>query len=220
MLNGGTQDGRNRMKTIGHWIQGRPIVGGSGRVGPVYNPARGVPAAEVVFASRAEVEDAVKSAVGAAEGWGMSSLTDVEVGMIGINVPIPVPVAWHSFGGWKASLFGDAPIYGPEGIRFYTQPKVVTSRWPDATPSQLDLGFPTTRCHHPRTENLRRLRPAEVSLRSVPVSGKSDPVQGGRIIAEHLPARGGPQCRHPVLDGLQRVRVHAGRVRCPDQGIL
>jgi malonate-semialdehyde dehydrogenase (acetylating)/methylmalonate-semialdehyde dehydrogenase len=70
---------------------------------------------------------------------------DVEVGMIGINVPIPVPVAWHSFGGWKASLFGDAPIYGPEGIRFYTQPKVVTSRWPDATPSQLDLGFPTTR---------------------------------------------------------------------------
>jgi malonate-semialdehyde dehydrogenase (acetylating)/methylmalonate-semialdehyde dehydrogenase len=70
---------------------------------------------------------------------------DVAVGMIGINVPIPVPVAWHSFGGWKASLFGDAPIYGPEGIRFYTRPKVVTSRWADATPSQLDLGFPTTR---------------------------------------------------------------------------
>ena len=46
--------------------------------------------------------------------------------MVGINVPIPVPVAWHSFGGWKASLFGDAPVYGPEGIRFYTRPKVVT----------------------------------------------------------------------------------------------
>ena len=56
---------------------------------------------------------------------------EVKVGMVGINVPIPVPVAWHSFGGWKASLFGDAPIYGPEGIRFYTRPKVVTSRWPD-----------------------------------------------------------------------------------------
>ncbi len=70
---------------------------------------------------------------------------DVNVGMIGINVPIPVPVAWHSFGGWKASLFGDAPIYGPEGIRFYTHPKVVTTRWPDPASSVIDLGFPTNR---------------------------------------------------------------------------
>jgi malonate-semialdehyde dehydrogenase (acetylating)/methylmalonate-semialdehyde dehydrogenase len=70
---------------------------------------------------------------------------DVEVGMIGINVPIPVPVAWHSFGGWKASLFGDAPMYGPEGIRFYTKPKVVTSRWPDSASSAIDLGFPSHR---------------------------------------------------------------------------
>jgi malonate-semialdehyde dehydrogenase (acetylating)/methylmalonate-semialdehyde dehydrogenase len=68
---------------------------------------------------------------------------EVEVGMVGINVPIPVPVAWHSFGGWKASLFGDAPIYGPEGIRFYTHPKVVTTRWPDPASSAIDLGFPT-----------------------------------------------------------------------------
>jgi malonate-semialdehyde dehydrogenase (acetylating)/methylmalonate-semialdehyde dehydrogenase len=68
---------------------------------------------------------------------------EVEVGMVGINVPIPVPVAWHSFGGWKASLFGDAPIYGPEGIRFYTHPKVVTTRWPDPATSAIDLGFPT-----------------------------------------------------------------------------
>ena len=60
---------------------------------------------------------------------------EVEVGMVGINVPIPVPVAWHSFGGWKASIFGDSPIYGPEGIRFYTRPKVVTSRWPDPASS-------------------------------------------------------------------------------------
>ncbi len=70
---------------------------------------------------------------------------EVQVGMIGINVPIPVPVAWQSFGGWKASLFGDAPIYGPEGIRFYTRPKVITSRWPDPASSVIDLGFPTTR---------------------------------------------------------------------------
>jgi malonate-semialdehyde dehydrogenase (acetylating)/methylmalonate-semialdehyde dehydrogenase len=70
---------------------------------------------------------------------------EIEVGMVGINVPIPVPVAWHSFGGWKASLFGDSPIYGPEGIRFYTRPKVVTSRWPDPASSVIDLGFPTIR---------------------------------------------------------------------------
>jgi malonate-semialdehyde dehydrogenase (acetylating)/methylmalonate-semialdehyde dehydrogenase len=70
---------------------------------------------------------------------------DVEVGMVGINVPIPVPVASHSFGGWKASLFGDSPIYGPEGIRFYTRRKVVTTRWPDPATSGIDLGFPTNR---------------------------------------------------------------------------
>jgi malonate-semialdehyde dehydrogenase (acetylating) / methylmalonate-semialdehyde dehydrogenase len=70
---------------------------------------------------------------------------EVTVGMVGINVPIPVPVAFHSFGGWKASLFGDSPIYGPEGIRFYTRPKVVTSRWPEPTDSAIDLGFPSTR---------------------------------------------------------------------------
>ncbi|CAO5239841.1 CoA-acylating methylmalonate-semialdehyde dehydrogenase [Frankia sp. AgKG'84/4] len=70
---------------------------------------------------------------------------DVQVGMVGVNVAIPVPVAWHSFGGWKASLFGDSPIYGPAGIRFHTRPQVVTSRWPDATPSAIDLGFPSGR---------------------------------------------------------------------------
>ena len=70
---------------------------------------------------------------------------DVEVGMVGINVPIPVPVAYYSFGGWKASLFGDRHIYGPEGIDFYTRGKVVTSRWPDPATSKVDLGFPQTR---------------------------------------------------------------------------
>ncbi|MDQ7909003.1 CoA-acylating methylmalonate-semialdehyde dehydrogenase [Phytohabitans sp. ZYX-F-186] len=70
---------------------------------------------------------------------------DVEVGMVGINVPIPVPVAYYSFGGWKASLFGDMHMYGPEGINFYTRGKVVTSRWPDPATSTVDLGFPRTR---------------------------------------------------------------------------
>jgi malonate-semialdehyde dehydrogenase (acetylating)/methylmalonate-semialdehyde dehydrogenase len=70
---------------------------------------------------------------------------DVNVGMVGINVPIPVPVAYYSFGGWKASLFGDLHMYGPEGVQFYTRAKVVTSRWPDPSTSKVDLGFPRTR---------------------------------------------------------------------------
>jgi malonate-semialdehyde dehydrogenase (acetylating)/methylmalonate-semialdehyde dehydrogenase len=70
---------------------------------------------------------------------------DVQAGMVGVNVPIPVPVAYYSFGGWKASLFGDRHIYGPEGIEFYTRGKVVTSRWPDPATSKVDLGFPQTR---------------------------------------------------------------------------
>jgi malonate-semialdehyde dehydrogenase (acetylating)/methylmalonate-semialdehyde dehydrogenase len=70
---------------------------------------------------------------------------DVEVGMVGVNVPIPVPVSYYSFGGWKASLFGDTHMYGPEGVSFYTRGKVVTSRWPDPSTSTIDLGFPQNR---------------------------------------------------------------------------
>jgi len=70
---------------------------------------------------------------------------EVQTGMVGINVPIPVPVAYYSFGGWKDSLFGDLNMYGPEGIQFYTRSKVVTSRWPDPGTSKVDLGFPRTR---------------------------------------------------------------------------
>jgi malonate-semialdehyde dehydrogenase (acetylating)/methylmalonate-semialdehyde dehydrogenase len=67
---------------------------------------------------------------------------EVEVGMIGINVPIPVPVAYFSFGGWKHSLFGDSRAHGEEGFRFFTQTKVVTSRWLDPSHGGLNLGFP------------------------------------------------------------------------------
>jgi malonate-semialdehyde dehydrogenase (acetylating)/methylmalonate-semialdehyde dehydrogenase len=70
---------------------------------------------------------------------------ECQAGMVGINVPIPVPVSFHSFGGWKASLFGSNQMYGPEGIRFWTRGKVVTSRWPDPETSKVDLGFPRTR---------------------------------------------------------------------------
>ena len=67
---------------------------------------------------------------------------DIQVGMVGINVPIPVPMAYYSFGGWKQSLFGDLHIYGPDGIRFYTRNKVVINRWPDPRFRGVDLGFP------------------------------------------------------------------------------
>ena len=70
---------------------------------------------------------------------------EVTCGMVGVNVPIPVPVASFSFGGWKDSLFGDAHMYGPEGVNFYTRGKVVTTRWPDPATSEVDLGFPKTR---------------------------------------------------------------------------
>ena len=67
---------------------------------------------------------------------------EVSVGMVGVNVPIPVPVAYHSFGGWKASLFGDAKAYGPQGFAFFTREKAVTSRWLDPSHGGLNLGFP------------------------------------------------------------------------------
>jgi malonate-semialdehyde dehydrogenase (acetylating) / methylmalonate-semialdehyde dehydrogenase len=69
---------------------------------------------------------------------------EVQVGMVGINVPIPVPMAYYSFGGWKASLFGDAHVHGMEGVKFYTRGKVVTARWPDPSLRGKNLGFPTT----------------------------------------------------------------------------
>jgi malonate-semialdehyde dehydrogenase (acetylating)/methylmalonate-semialdehyde dehydrogenase len=67
---------------------------------------------------------------------------DVEVGMVGVNVPIPVPVSYYSFGGWKASLFGDTHAHGAEGVHFFTRGKVVTSRWLDPSHGGLNLGFP------------------------------------------------------------------------------
>ncbi len=67
---------------------------------------------------------------------------EVEVGMVGINVPIPVPMAYYSFGGWKASLFGDVHVHGREGVFFYTRGKVVTARWPDPSHRGVNLGFP------------------------------------------------------------------------------
>ena len=69
---------------------------------------------------------------------------EVEVGMVGINVPIPVPMAYYSFGGWKSSLFGDSHAHGTEGVHFFTRGKVVTSRWLDPSHGGINLGFPTS----------------------------------------------------------------------------
>ncbi len=70
---------------------------------------------------------------------------EVQAGMVGVNVPIPVPMAFYSFGGWKDSLFGDLHVHGPEGVAFYTRGKVVTTRWPVPRDSAVELGFPTSR---------------------------------------------------------------------------
>ena len=67
----------------------------------------------------------------------------VQVGMVGVNVPIPVPAAFHSFGGWKASLFGDQHVYGPEGVRFYTKLKAVATRWPTRIRGGAQFVMPT-----------------------------------------------------------------------------
>ena len=74
---------------------------------------------------------------------GRTFASKVQVGMVGINIPIPVPMAFHSFGGWKRSLFGDQHMHGPEGVRFYTKLKTVTSRWPSSLKSDPEFVMPT-----------------------------------------------------------------------------
>ncbi len=72
-----------------------------------------------------------------------NSRIEIQVGMVGINVPIPVPMAFHSFGGWKASLFGDHHMHGPEGVRFYTRLKTITTRWPTGIRAGAEFMMPT-----------------------------------------------------------------------------
>jgi malonate-semialdehyde dehydrogenase (acetylating)/methylmalonate-semialdehyde dehydrogenase len=69
----------------------------------------------------------------------------IQVGMVGINVPIPVPMAWHGFGGWKRSLFGDMHAYGEERVRFYTKQKSIMQRWPESTPKGAEFVMPTAK---------------------------------------------------------------------------
>ena len=72
----------------------------------------------------------------------LSFSNKAKIGMVGINIPIPVPMAFHSFGGWKRSLFGDQHMHGPEGVRFYTKLKTVTSRWPSGLRSDPEFIMP------------------------------------------------------------------------------
>jgi malonate-semialdehyde dehydrogenase (acetylating)/methylmalonate-semialdehyde dehydrogenase len=75
-------------------------------------------------------------------GTAREFVRNVQVGMVGVNVPLPVPMAFHSFGGWKRSLFGDHHIYGPEGVRFYTRVKAIMQRWPDSASKGAEFSFP------------------------------------------------------------------------------
>ena len=88
---------------------------------------------------------------------------DIEVGMVGVNVPIPVPMAFHSFGGWKASLFGDHHMHGPEGVRFYTRLKTITTRWPTGMRAEAEFVMPTMGLRMARLP--RRADPASVARR-------------------------------------------------------
>jgi malonate-semialdehyde dehydrogenase (acetylating)/methylmalonate-semialdehyde dehydrogenase len=106
----------------------------------------------------------------------------VTVGMIGINVPLPVPVAYHSFGGWKASLFGDKHIYGPEGVSFYTRGKVITSRWPEPTAaSGASYNFPSHADDHAvRHDGIAEGLPDELAHGEDAVPGRADDATEGR----------------------------------------
>ena len=74
---------------------------------------------------------------------GRTFSSEAKIGMVGINIPIPVPVAFHSFGGWRRSLFGDQHMHGPEGVRFYTKLKTITSRWPTGSTTDAEFVMPT-----------------------------------------------------------------------------
>lgn len=80
--------------------------------------------------------------------------SEVEAGMVGINVSIPVPVSYYSFGGWNSSLFGDLHVYGPDGVRFYTRGKVVTTRWRNIGQHHASLALPNSQAQSPDTNEM------------------------------------------------------------------
>lgn len=150
-----TVDGRDLVvpgHELGFWV-GPTVLDGVTREMEVYREEIFGPVLSVVRCANAE--EAIELVNANPYGNGTAIFTsrgavarrfqrDVNVGMIGINVPVPVPMAFYSFGGWKDSLFGDKHVHGPEGVSFYTRAKVVTARWPDeAAASDASFQFPT-----------------------------------------------------------------------------
>ncbi len=132
---------------IRHFIDGRLVAGRSGRTAPVFNPATGEETGRAPLAGAEEMaEFGNGTAIFTRDGDAAREFAhQIQVGMVGINVPIPVPMAFHSFGGWKSSLFGDHHMHGPEGVRFYTKLKTITSRWPTGIRAGADFVMPTMR---------------------------------------------------------------------------
>ena len=125
--------------TLGKWMMGLRVVGPDGRRPSL---ARSAARAALGAFSAALLGLGFLLALFTRSGAAARRFElEVQAGMIGVNVPIPVPAAHFSFGGWKDSLYGDLHAYGSDGVRFFTRGKVVTSRWPEPTPG-VDLAFP------------------------------------------------------------------------------
>ena len=119
----------------------------------------------------------------------------IQVGMVGINVPIPVPMAWHGFGGWKKSLFGDMHAYGEEGVRFYTRQKSIMQRWPEST-----ARAPNSSCRRRSRLPARRRNHGPIRTGSL-----------FSVIPRMLRDPGECACHAPRTHGLDQVLIEPGR---------
>lgn len=130
------------MKLVEHIINGEQSSAAGCATTPIYNPATGEHTANVALINDHEYGNG--TAIFTRDGDTARDFAEkIQVGMVGINVPIPVPVAYHSFGGWKRSMFGAHGIYGPESVHFYTKLKTVTSQWPTGIRSGASFTFPS-----------------------------------------------------------------------------
>jgi len=125
--------------TVVHpWIGGKAHESTSGRTAPAYDPARGVITKHVALA---DARAAIEAAQEALPAWRDLSTVRIQVGIVGVDVPIPVPVAYHSFAGWKQSLWGSSKADGAAGFEFFTREKAITQRWLAPSHGGLHLGF-------------------------------------------------------------------------------
>ena len=117
----------------------------------------------------------------------------IQVGMVGINVPIPVPMAWHGFGGWKKSLFGDMHAYGEEGVRFYTRQKSIMQRWPESTARAR-----SSRCRRRSSRRRRRARQPRLQCGLVNAAAPLADHDGGDAVADEIGK--GARLGHEAVD--------------------